>query len=89
MKMKYCKILLPVLAGCLLTAFPAAAEESVQDTEISIIYAEGCFQENEAGERQKALEEVNHHVVVSEATAAEQAKRIRSKQKRITLFPIL
>ena len=74
MKKKYYKYLLPVLAGCLLTAFPAAAEESTQDTEISIIYAEECFQEDEAAERQKALEEINHHVVVSEGAAAEQTK---------------
>lgn len=63
MKIKYGRYLIPVMALVIAAAFPAAAEETGTETQISVIYAD----EDTEPDMMSAVEAMNSRVVVSEA----------------------
>ncbi|MBQ6903940.1 MAG: C40 family peptidase [Lachnospiraceae bacterium] len=74
MKMNFSRFLLLALTGCLMTAFPAAADEMAPDTEIRIIYAEDDTAEEGSAEETEASAQ---EAVNEEGTAKEAPKVIK------------
>ncbi|MBR2532954.1 MAG: C40 family peptidase [Lachnospiraceae bacterium] len=74
MKMNFSRFLLLALTGCLMTAFPAAADEMAPDTEIRIIYAEDDPAEEGSAEETEASAQ---EAVNEEGTAKEEPKVIK------------
>ena len=72
MKMNFSRFLLLALTGCLMTVFPAAADEMAQDTEIRIIYAE----DDPAEEGSAEETEVSAQEAVNEEGTAKEAPKI-------------